>query len=285
MANQRDIKRRIKSVTSTQQITNAMKMVAAAKLRRTQEAVVATRPFTSKLNEVLSRIVSSAKDNLKHPLLEVRAVKKVGFVVVSADRGLSGGYNANLIKQAVESFHEYKDVEFGIVTIGAKANAFLKKRDYPIEEEFASVNDVPTLEEVIQITDKVKNLYTDGIYDEVYLVYTKFITAMQHRPQTIKLLPIEPPQGVHLDESDYIFEPTPQEVMSRLLPMYLQNQIMGMLMEAKASEHGATMTAMDSATNNANEMIDKLTLSYNRARQAAITNEISEIVAGANALS
>jgi len=285
LANQRDIKRRIRSVTSTQQITKAMKMVAAAKLRRTQEAVIATRPFTSKLNEVLSRIVASAKDNLEHPLLEVRTVKKVGFVVVSADRGLSGGYNANIIKQALQSFNEHKDVEYGIVTIGNKANSFLKKRDYPIEEEFASVSDVPTLEEAINITNKVKDFYLNGVYDEVYMVYTKFITAMQHKPQTIKLLPIEPPQGVQLDERDYIFEPTPQEVMGRLLPMYLQNQVLGMLMEAKASEHGATMTAMDSASNNASEMIADLTLWYNRARQAAITNEISEIVGGANALS
>ncbi len=260
-------------------------MVAAAKLRRTQEAVIATRPFTSKLNEVLSRIVASAKDNLEHPLLEVRTVKKVGFVVVSADRGLSGGYNANIIKQALQSFNEHKDVEYGIVTIGNKANSFLKKRDYPIEEEFASVSDVPTLEEAINITNKVKDFYLNGVYDEVYMVYTKFITAMQHKPQTIKLLPIEPPQGVQLDERDYIFEPTPQEVMGRLLPMYLQNQVLGMLMEAKASEHGATMTAMDSASNNASEMIADLTLWYNRARQAAITNEISEIVGGANALS
>ncbi len=285
MANQRDIKRRIRSVTSTQQITKAMKMVAAAKLRRTQEAVIATRPFTSKLNEVLSRIVASAKDNLEHPLLEVRTVKKVGFVVVSADRGLSGGYNANIIKQALQSFNEHKDVEYGIVTIGNKANGFLKKRGYPIEEEYASVSDVPTLEEAINITNKVKDFYLNGVYDEVYMVYTKFITAMQHKPQTIKLLPIEPPQGVQLDERDYIFEPTPQEVMGRLLPMYLQNQVLGMLMEAKASEHGATMTAMDSASNNASEMIADLTLWYNRARQAAITNEISEIVGGANALS
>lgn len=285
MANQRDIKRRIRSVTSTQQITKAMKMVAAAKLRRTQEAVIATRPFTSKLNEVLSRIVASAKDNLEHPLLEVRTVKKVGFVVVSADRGLSGGYNANIIKQALQSFNEHKDVEYGIVTIGNKANVFLKKRGYPIEEEYASVSDVPTLEEAINITNKVKDFYLNGVYDEVYMVYTKFITAMQHKPQTIKLLPIEPPQGVQLDERDYIFEPTPQEVMGRLLPMYLQNQVLGMLMEAKASEHGATMTAMDSASNNASEMIADLTLWYNRARQAAITNEISEIVGGANALS
>lgn len=285
MANQRDIKRRIRSVTSTQQITKAMKMVAAAKLRRTQEAVVAARPFTAKLNEVLSRIVASSGENIKDPLLEVRPVKKIGFVVVSADRGLSGGYNANLIKRALEAFEEHQDVEIGIVTIGNKANSFLKKRDYPIEEEFASVSDVPTLEEAMEITNKVKDFYLNGVYDEVYMVYTKFITAMYHKPETVKLLPIEPPAGEELEEIEYIYEPTPQEVMGRLLPMFLQNKVFGMLMEAKASEHGATMTAMDSATNNASEMIDKLTLSLNRARQAAITTEISEIVAGANALS
>ena len=284
MSTQRDIKRRIRSVKSTQQITKAMKMVAAAKLRRTQEAVVAARPFAAKLQEVLSRIVASSGGELKDPLLEVREVKKVGFVIVAADRGLAGGYNANLLRSAVVTLAKYRDVETGIITVGRKAETFFKKRNYPVEGEFSYINDVPTIEEVGLITDRIREYYTQGIYDEVYLVYTEFISAMQQKPKSMKLLPIEPPTGTELEEVDYIYEPTPQEVMGQLLPMYLQNQVFGKIMEAKASEHGARMTAMDSATSNASDMIGRLTLSYNRARQAAITREISEIVGGAEAL-
>ena len=169
-----------------------MKMVAAAKLRRTQEAVVAARPFTAKLNEVLSRIVASSGENIKDPLLEVRPVKKIGFVVVSADRGLSGGYNANLIKRALEAFEEHQDVEIGIVTIGNKANSFLKKRDYPIEEEFASVSDVPTLEGSNGDNQKVKDL-SKQVYDEVYGLYHSSLLCTIS--QDSKLLPLN-----HLQE-------------------------------------------------------------------------------------
>jgi F-type H+-transporting ATPase subunit gamma len=283
LANVRDIKRRIRSVTNTQQITKAMEMVAAAKLRRTQGAVVSARPYSRKLEEVLVRLVSSSPD-LKDPLLEVREPKKIGFVVVSADRGLSGGYNANLIRSAVVALAHHREKDTGIIAIGKKARDFFRKRDYNVEGEFIGISDIPTLAEANEIAQTVKTFYTEGIYDEVYLVYTEFFSAMQQKPKTKKILPIETPQSEKMEELDYIFDPSPQLVLNQLLPLYLTNQIFTALTEAKASEHGATMTAMGSATDNAGEMIDKLTLSYNRARQAAITNEISEIVGGANAL-
>ncbi|MFZ5943919.1 MAG: ATP synthase F1 subunit gamma [Bacillota bacterium] len=284
MATMRDIKRRIRSVKNTQQITKAMKMVAAAKLRKTQGAVISSRPYADKLKEVLSRLVASTAE-VKDPLLETREVKKIGFVVVTADRGFAGGYNANLIKSAVAAMAKHQDTEIGIIAVGKKARDFFRKRNFSVEGEFIGIDDIPTLNEAKKITETIKAYYTEGIYDEVYIVYTEFITAMQQRPKTKRILPIEAPGSEEGGgDLDYIFDPSPQEVLNYLLPLYLTNQVFGALMDAKASEHGARMTAMGSATDNAGEMIDKLTLSYNRARQAAITREISEIVGGANAL-
>jgi len=260
-----------------------MEMVAAAKLRRTQGAVVAARPYTTKLKEVLSRLVASSGD-LHDPLLEMREPKKIGFIVVTADRGLAGGYNANLIRSAVAAMASHRDQEIGILAVGKKARDFFRKRNYKVEGEFIGISDIPTIAEAKEIAEAVKAFYTEGIYDEVYMVYTEFITAMQQKPKTKKLLPIETPQEEAPGELDYIFDPSPQAVLNQLLPLYLTNQVFSALTEAKASEHGARMTAMGSATDNAGEMIDQLTLSYNRARQAAITREISEIVGGANAL-
>jgi len=282
LASVSDIKRRIRSVKNTQQITKAMEMVAAAKLRRTQGAVVSARPYSNKLEEVLSRLVASSP-NLKDPLLEVREPKKIGFIIVAANKGLSGGYNANIIKSAVVSMAHHQEQEIGILAVGKKARDFFRKRNYKVEGEFIGISDIPKLAEAKELAEAVKAFYTEGIYDEVYMVYTQFITAMQHKPKTKKLLPIETPREETGGESDYIFDPSPQAVLNQILPLYLTNQVFSALTEAKASEHGATMTAMGSATDNAGEMIDKLTLFYNRARQAAITREISEIVGGANA--
>ncbi|KJS85468.1 MAG: ATP F0F1 synthase subunit gamma [Peptococcaceae bacterium BICA1-8] len=282
MASVSDIKRRIRSVKNTQQITKAMEMVAAAKLRRTQGAVVSARPYSNKLEEVLSRLVASSPD-LKDALLEVREPKKIGFIIVAANKGLSGGYNANIIRSAIVSMAHHRDQEIGILAVGKKARDFFRKRNYKVEAEFIGISDIPKLSEAKELAEAVKTFYTQGIYDEVYIVYTQFITAMQHKPKTKKLLPIETPQEESGGELDYIFDPSPQTVLNQLLPLYLINQVFSALTEAKASEHGATMTAMGSATDNAGDMIDQLTLKYNMARQAAITREISEIVGGANA--
>lgn len=262
-----------------------MKMVAASKLRRAQESAVSSRPFSAKLKEVLSRLVTS-NITLKDPLLETRPVNKVAYVVITSDRGLAGGYSINAIKEALTdiSQKQKEEKEIAIVPVGRKGRDYFRRRGYELAGEFVGMEDLVQVSEAQEIARKVRELYTNEGYDEVYLVFTKFITAMQQCPTVTKLLPIEPEKVETDKELDYLFEPNPEIVLNQLLPMYLQNQIFEGLMEAKASEHGSRMTAMDSATNNANDMLEELDLSYNRARQAAITNEISEIVGGANAL-
>lgn len=285
-SNARDIKRRISSIKSTQKITRAMKMVSASKLRKTQESVLLTRPYSEKLKEVLTRIMSTNVE-LTDPLLEVRPVKKVAYIIITAERGLAAGYNVNLIKKAQAHIGENSHVQASVLVAGRKGRDFFKKNKYQIDTDFGSLSDIPTLYEAMIITNKIKEEYSNKVYDEIYLVSTKFVTVLHQVPQVTKILPIDPNIGTEEEltgELDYIFEPNTQIVLNQLLPLYLQNQVFSALMESKASEHGARMTAMDSATNNADDMVDDLSLSYNRARQAAITNEISEIVAGANAL-
>jgi len=279
----RDIKRRIRSVKSTQQITKAMKMVAAAKLRKTQEAVVASRPYAKKMEEVLGRIVASAEEKI-HPFMVAGPVSTAGIVLFTADRGLAGGYNANLIRKAVVEAARMEDVETRFITVGRKGRDYLRRRQKTIDGQFIGIKDTPTITEAKEIANMATGLYLNGTYDEVYLIYQEFISAVQQRPVIKKLLPIPFEEGEGGQETDYLYEPQPGQVLEMLLPKYVNNEVFQALMEAKASEHGARMTAMSSATDNAGEMIDKLVLSFNRARQAAITREIAEIVGGANAL-
>jgi F-type H+-transporting ATPase subunit gamma len=278
----RDIKRRIRSVKNTQQITKAMKMVAAAKLRKAQERVVQARPYKQKLQEVLGRLAQASAD-LDHPLLVVREPKKVAYVVVTADRGLCGGYNANIIRRAAAEIAA-KEAQVEMIAIGKKGRDFFKRKQQVIVREFINQGEDISMVQSREIARYLMDIYEKGEYDEVYLVYTEFITAMRQKPVVTKLLPLEQPEEAEADETDYLFEPKAEEVLAILLPRYVENQVYQVLLEAKASEHGARMTAMGSATDNAAEMIAKLTLSYNRARQAAITREISEIVGGADAL-
>lgn len=280
MAGVRDIRRRIRSVRNMQQITRAMKMVAAAKLRKSQEKVIAARPYARQLQEVLAR-VAQAQVDVKHPLLEQRQVHKVLYVVISSDRGLCGGYNANLIRKTNSLIAE-QEHEVGLVTVGRKGRDFFRRGKIENMAEFIGVGDDPNYGQAKQIAQEVVRLYQDGEVDEVYLLYTEFLTAIQQRPTQLKLLPIEKPTGQM--GRQYIFEPSPDEILERLLPKYVETLVFRSLLESKASEHGARMTAMGSATDNAKEMIDRLTLVMNRARQAAITKEISEIVGGAAAL-
>jgi len=285
MAGVRDIKRRIRSVKNIQQITKAMKMVAAAKLRRTQAAVVASRPYANKLDEVLGRIVASAEDKT-HPLMMERPVKSVGIILISADRGLSGGYNSNVIKKAIVEGIRLESADVSFIAVGRKGRDFLKRRGKPIQGEYTGIKDIPTFIEAQHIAGLAVNMFNDGAYDEVYLVYQEFISPIQQRPTIKKMLPIsyEVADQAEQQQTEYLYEPAPEQVLQILLPKYINNLMYQALMEAKASEFGAQMAAMSSATDNAGEMIDKLTLSFNRARQAAITKEISEIVGGANAL-
>lgn len=287
MASGKEIKRRIKSVKNTGKITKAMKLVSASKLRRAQGSVISARPYKDKLKDVLARLVASTNGAAADPLLEVREVQKVGFVVFASNKGLAGGYNANIMKEALAAVKaaEEKGLDVGIVAVGKKARDFFAKRGYRIDEEFLSVNDIPSAIDADAITKMIKTAYTTGQYDEVYISYAEFRSAMSQIPKTVKVLPVETPESEAGEGGlDYIFEPSPEVVLSQILPLYLANQVFSALTEAKAGEHGARMTAMSAASDNATALVARLDLEYNRARQAAITNEITEIVAGANAL-
>jgi len=287
MQGTREIKRRIRSVQNTKQITKAMKMVAAAKLRRAQERAEASRPYADKMREVIASIANRV-DDVEHPLLEVREVKKTGYLVITSDRGLAGGYNANLLRttiQTIKQRHQSQD-EYVIFVIGRKGRDFFKKRDYPLIGEITGLSDSPTFADIKQIANQAVKLYAEGTYDELYLVYNEFISAISQQPVEKKLLPLTELGGEDSGTFTQIdFEPSAEEVLNVLLPRYAETLIYSALLNAKASEHGARMTAMGNATDNAEEMIASLTLTYNRARQASITQEISEIVGGANALS
>lgn len=283
MPSMRDIKRRIKSVKSTQQITKAMKMVAAAKLRKAQEKVLAARPYSRRLKEVLGRLAGASAD-VSHPLLEVREVKRVGYVVVTADRGLCGGFNANILRMSNVEMNNQKQ-EVSMIAVGRKSRDFFRRLGRKIDSEFVALGDDMKYIQAKEIAQDVVKAYTEGVYDEVYLVYTEFVSAMTQKPTMIKLLPLETPEEDSKEsQALYIYEPSAEAVLYDLLPKYLETTIFRALLESKASEMGARMTAMSSATDAAADMIGKLTLSFNRARQAAITREISEIVGGAAAL-
>jgi len=282
LASVRDIRRRIRSVKSTQQITKAMKMVAAAKLRKAQDRVIAARPFARQLQDVLARLAQAASD-AKHPLLEVREVKNIAYVVVSADRGLCGGYNANIIRMGTAAVAE-ATVPARVVAVGRKGRDFFRRTGTPIASEFVALGDDPSFIQAKEISSEVVRLYTEREVDEVRLIYTEFVTAITQRPAHVKLLPLKAPEQAATTKGLYLFEPSAEEILETLLPKYVETLLFRALLEAKASELGAKMTAMGAATDAAKDMIDRLTLIMNRARQAAITKEISEIVGGAAAL-
>ncbi|MDN5362300.1 MAG: F-type H+-transporting ATPase subunit gamma [Moorella sp. (in: firmicutes)] len=281
MPSMRDLKRRIRSVQSTQHITRAMKMVAAAKLRRAQAQVTAARPYAAKLEEVVGRLIASV-DLETQPLACPREVKKAGYILFTADRGLAGGYNANLIRLTEERLRQ-EERPAALVAVGRKGRDFFRRRPVELLQAFTDLGDNPDLTQARELARQLVNMYLEGTLDEVNLIYTRFYSAIRQVPQVDRLLPITVP-GKKQDTGDYIYEPSPEAVLQVLLPRYCEIKVYRALLEAKASEHGARMTAMDNATKNAAEMIDKFTLSFNRARQAAITREILEIVAGADAL-
>lgn len=283
----RDFKRRIRSVKNTQQITKAMKMVAAAKLRRAQEKAESSRPYNETLRGTVARLAAVAFD-VKHPLLETREdVRKVGYIVVTADRGLCGAYNTNIIRAAAQAVAEdERKLDLGIVAVGRKSRDFYRKRGQ-VDAEFVALGDAISYADAREVAQYVINAYENEELDEVYLVYAKFINVLRQIPTVTKLLPLETPtQEGEADEHvvDYIYEPSAEDILVSLLPRYVGSQIYNAMLEGKASEHGARMTAMGNATANAGEMIDNLTLKMNKIRQAAITDEILDIVGGAEAL-
>jgi len=283
MASMRDIKRQITSVESTKKITRAMKMVAAAKLRKSQERAENAKPFFDKTKETLADITARIDDDL-HPLLEKRDVKKIGYVFITGDRGLCGAYNSRVIKEVEKSLKE-TDKDSALISIGKKGRDYFKNKA-EIISEYIEVEDSPGFSTATNIANELVELYIEGILDEIHLVYTQFNSVVSQSVEKLQILPIEPPESLEVNnpEESYLYDPSAEEVLSAVLPQYLKNVIFGALIQSKAGEFASRMTAMDSATDNAEDMIDKLKLSYNRARQAAITQELSEIVGGAEAL-
>ena len=287
MASLKSIKKRIVSVKNTRQITKAMKMVSAAKLRRAQENVVAARPYAKKLGEVLQRLAQS-QEGEGHPLLEKRASEKALVILVTSDRGLCGGFNANISKAAERFIRERKGdfEEITLLTIGRKGYEFLKNRQ-TVRKNYAGVLSALNYQTAAMIAQEVIAGYLAGDYDQVFLFYNAFRSVMSQDITLQQLLPITPPETAAAEEEtapEYIYEPSKGELLAELLPKYVEVTMFKAMLESVASEHGARMTAMDSASKNATEMIGKLTLQYNRARQAAITTELMEIISGAESI-
>jgi len=283
----KDLKRRIRSIKNTQQITKAMKMVAAAKLRRAQEAAEKSRPYTETLKGTLARLVGVSQD-VEHPLLVKRdEVSKVGYIVVTADRGLCGGYNTNIIRATTDAIGaDDRKPDSAIIAVGRKGRDFFRKRT-GVEAEFVNLGDKIQYADAREISQYIINAYENEEVDEVYLVYAKFINVLRQVPTVVKILPIEPPEkGSDTEERnvEYIYEPSAETILLTLLPRYVGSQIYHAMLEGKASEQGARMTAMGNASQNAGEIIGNLTLKMNKVRQAAITDEILDIVGGAEAL-
>ncbi|MFC9778675.1 ATP synthase F1 subunit gamma [Paenibacillus chitinolyticus] len=281
----REIKRQIKSKQSSMQITKAMEMVAASKLKRAQTSAEASRPYADKIREVVFSVAAGSK-GVQHPMLQVREVKRTGYLVLTSDRGLAGGFNANVLRKALNAIRErHKSTdEYAVFVVGRKGRDFFKRRNIPVFDEVTGLSDSPTFADIKQLASSAVQNFIDGNYDELYVYYNQFHNAITQTPVEKKLLPLEQLESGSSAVSSYEYEPSAEGVLEVLLPKYAETVIFSAVLESKASEFGARMTAMGSATKNATKMIAELTLSYNRARQAAITQEISEIVAGANAL-
>ncbi|MCP9800706.1 F0F1 ATP synthase subunit gamma [Synechococcus sp. RedBA-s] len=316
MANLKEIRDRISSVKNTRKITEAMRLVAAAKVRRAQEQVLRSRPFADRLARVLENLQSRLRfeDVVNTPLLEQeRPLRHITLLAVSADRGLCGGYNANIIKRTEQRFAELKGqgYEISLVLVGRKATAYFQNRSYPITATFTGLDQVPNAEEARGIGDQILAEFLSGSTDRVEMVYTKFINLVSSAPVSQTLLPLDP-QGIASPddeifrlttregqlavergtatnaepalESDFVFEQSPDQLLNALLPLYLENQLLRSLQESAASELASRMTAMNNASDNAKALAKSLTLDYNKARQAAITQEILEVVGGATAM-
>jgi F-type H+-transporting ATPase subunit gamma len=285
MASLKSIKKRIVSVKNTRQITKAMKMVSAAKLRRAQENVVAARPYAKKLSEVLERLARN-QDTDSNPLLEKRPAEKALLIVVTSDRGLCGGFNANITK-AAERFVKERSADYaeiGMLTVGRKGFESLKHRR-KIYKNYSNIFSSLSYPTAALLAQEVIEGYLGEEYDEVFILYNAFRSVMSQDITLEQLLPITPAEGEEEEYvPEYIYEPSKEALLAELLPKHIEVQVFKALLESVASEHGARMTAMDSASKNATEMIGKLTLQYNRARQAAITTELMEIISGAESI-
>ena len=281
MASLQDIRRRIKSVKSIQQITNAMNMVATSRLRKAKEAAVANKPYADKMAQVVSDIAANAGD-FTHPLLEARQEGKKLILVMASDKGLAGAYASNAFKEAVAGIEDKSNTE--IVAVGRKTDAFFKNRDYEVAKSYIGISERPSYDDAKEIAVDLISRFVSGEVKEISMVYTRFVSAISCVPETVQLLPFGNLAGQGGTHAEYIYEPDAQSVLGYMLPQYLVTTIYAALLQAAASELSSRMNAMSNATDNAQELIAKLDLHYNKVHQAGITREITEIVGGAEAL-
>jgi F-type H+-transporting ATPase subunit gamma len=290
MATLRDIRRRIRSVESTQKITRAMKLVAAAKLRRAQERILSARPYANKMAELLGNLVQAApagSEEVAHPLLAQREGPRRQIVIITADRGLAGAFNSNILRRALEFIRESNTKEVTLVAVGRKARDFYRRRQWSIDRDMVGFWDRLAFSHASELADYLMQRYLEDQVDEVHLVYNEFRSVAVQRPVRQQLLPIPRAEGDGQGAEmgvDYIYEPSPEAILGDLLPRHVRMQVYRALMESLAGEYGARMTAMEAATKNAKEMIGVLTIQYNKARQEKITKELLDIVGGAEAL-
>ena len=304
MESTRDIKGRIKSVTNIQQITKAMKMVAAARLRKAEEKANGSRPYAEKIGELLRR-ASSVTPGFTSPLFRTGEVKKVGYLVICGDKGLAGAYNSNVMKRTIQEISGKDRSAYALYVCGKQARNYLKFRGYDIDSYHFGFSDKPSAQDSMDLAKEMVDYFLKEEVDEIYIIYTKFITALRQQVKVSRLLPVEAPEDAgeetevkagaveaaeekevsfEKEEEPYIFLPDAATVLSKLLPEYIQVQVYNAMLQSAASELGSRMAAMSAATDNATEKIADLNLTYNKARQAQVTNEISEIVGGAAAL-
>ena len=289
MATLRDIQRRIRSVQSTQKITRAMKLVAAAKLRRAQERILSARPYANKMAELLGNLVNAAQatDGDGHPLLEQRDGPRRQIVIITADRGLAGAFNSNVLRNSLGFIRSSNTTEVTLVVVGRKARDFYRRRQWSVKRDMLGFWDRLAYSHACELADYFMKQYLDNEVDEVYLIYNEFRSVALQRPVRQRLLPIPRTDGDGqgtAESVDYIYEPSPQAILGDLLPRHVRMQVFRALMESLAGEYGARMTAMEAATKNAKEMIEILSIQYNKARQEKITKELLDIVGGAEAL-
>ncbi|SET24361.1 F-type H+-transporting ATPase subunit gamma [Salinibacillus kushneri] len=285
MASLNDIKGRINSTKNMKKITSAMEMVSTAKLNRAEQNAKSFVPYMEKIQEVVASIASGDSD-ANHPMLTSRDVKKTGYVVITADRGLAGAFNSNVLRELNNNLskHKSKD-EYIVIAIGKMAREFCRKRNMPVATEVVGIDDQPDFADIKELATETVNLFVNEEVDEIYMIYNHFESIISQKVTEKKLLPLtDLDSGNQKTSSSYEYEPNQEDILNVLLPQYAESLVYGAILDSKASEHAARMTAMKNATDNANDMIDDLSLTYNRLRQAAITQEISEIVGGASAL-
>jgi F-type H+-transporting ATPase subunit gamma len=287
VATTREIRRRIRSIGNTTQITRAMEMVSGAKMRRAQERVSASRAYSERIRIMISGLAGLTDlEGAQFPLLQQRPIERVSMVIITSDKGLAGALNSNVIRHSAEFIRNQVDGRAEIIALGKKGRDFYRRTQYPLMAEFIGLQDWPSIEDLRPIVDIAIDDFTRGKVDAVYLANTRYVNTLTQRPQVQQLLPITPEFDEEAEESirDFIFEPSREAVLEALLPRYVEVQIYQAMLDSLASEHSARMVAMRNATDNANELLDDLTLTYNKVRQSQITAEVSEIAAGALAL-